>query len=1060
MDRRSWPWKKKSSDKSVSADSAAVSSASSVGNQGDEDKSKDSDYVRISKEIHTHFMKLEDQVHVLDNQSKALNEKLSTAQADLLAKDNLVNQHIKVAEEAVSGWEKAEAEALALKNQLESVTLQRLTAEDRAAHLDGALKECMKQIRLVKEESEQQLHDVIFAKTQQWENLRFELDSRIVDLEQDLLRASAENAAISRSLQERSNMLMKISDEKSQAEAEIEVLKTTIQSCEKEIGSLKYEVHIVTKEMEIRNEEKNMSVRSADVANKQHLEDVKKIAKLDAECQRLRRLVRKRLPGPAALAQMKQEVDSFGRNPGESRIRHPSGKNLGPHFGSSPDFTMESVQQYQKENEFLTARLLAMEEETKMLKEALSKRNSELQTSRTICAKTSSKLRSLETHMLVVNRQSPSKFSPETYVDGSLSQNGSNPRSLTSMSEDGIDEQESFGESWSTTLISELSHFNKEKDADKHEKPDDSHHLELLDDFLEMERLACLSAESNGDLKSPDATTDMVKAKNEFNKASAAALKDGDFLKERQSGLGQPRDLTYSSEEQSSGELSSDKNQVSLSELQSRIALIVKTQTKNLDMEKLLEDIKTILQDVQEEIPQQCVGCVIDDPNPQGDDHSSADIRETNAPGASPVHGQDASPDSKSPIGQNLKNAIAIIHNFVLSSCREAMEAQRIYSDCRQIDQKIGELSDCVNRVLRCETGCDSLIVALSTILCDMNEFKLATLGRETNGSVCVDRVALSESEVEPGKEGSSGPCALPILQATTPLRSARELEELRHEKDALRDELAKCTGKLEHANAQLLSMESQVEVLRSQLDASEKSSSLAETQLKCMTESYKSLESRARELEAEISQLREKIETLDGELQQERLRHQDDLARCKDLEEQIERNQKSSTSPVTSDADVDTKIKQDKEIAAATEKLAECQETILLLGRQLQALHPPAELGASPPPSKALQMSEDLLEALLDRSGGAGPGRRSFQLPDHADRSGGESPLNGYGYGSAAESTPIPMSPISSRRPKHRSPVPSSSSSGSSSTPEKHGRGFSRFFSKGKRDSDSLPPS
>ncbi|CAA6663192.1 unnamed protein product [Spirodela intermedia] len=1014
MDRRSWPWKKKSSDKSVSADSAAVSSASSVGNQGDEDKSKDSDYVRISKEIHTHFMKLEDQVHVLDNQLKALNEKLSTAQADLLAKDNLVNQHIKVAEEAVSGWEKAEAEALALKNQLESVTLQRLTAEDRAAHLDGALKECMKQIRLVKEESEQQLHDVIFAKTQQWENLRFELDSRIVDLEQDLLRASAENAAISRSLQERSNMLMKISDEKSQAEAEIEVLKTTIQSCEKEIGSLKYEVHIVTKEMEIRNEEKNMSVRSADVANKQHLEDVKKIAKLDAECQRLRRLVRKRLPGPAALAQMKQEVDSFGRNPGESRIRHPSGKNLGPHFGSSPDFTMESVQQYQKENEFLTARLLAMEEETKMLKEALSKRNSELQTSRTICAKTSSKLRSLETHMLVVNRQSPSKFSPETYVDGSLSQNGSNPRSLTSMSEDGIDEQESFS----------LSHFNKEKDADKHEKPDDSHHLELLDDFLEMERLACLSAESNGDLKSPDATTDTVKAKNEFNKASAAALKDGDFLKERQSGLGQPRDLTYSSEEQSSGELSSDKNQVSLSELQSRIALIVKTQTKNLDMEKLLEDIKTILQDVQEEIPQQCVGCVIDDPNPQGDDHSSADIRETNAPGASPVHGQDASPDSKSPIGQNLKNAIAIIHNFVLSSCREAMEAQRIYSDCRQIDQKIGELSDCVNRVLRCETGCDSLIVALSTIL-------------ETNGSVCVDRVALSESEVEPGKEGSSGLCALPILQATTPLRSARELEELRHEKDALRDELAKCTGKLEHANAQLLSMESQVEVLRSQLDASEKSSSLAETQLKCMTESYKSLESRARELEAEISQLREKIETLDGELQQERLRHQDDLARCKDLEEQIERNQKSSTSPVTSDADVDTKIKQDKEIAAATEKLAECQETILLLGRQLQALHPPAELGA----------------------GGAGPGRRSFQLPDHADRSGGESPLNGYGYGSAAESTPIPMSPISSRRPKHRSPVPSSSSSGSSSTPEKHGRGFSRFFSKGKRDSDSLPP-
>ncbi|KAL0438444.1 UNVERIFIED_CONTAM: Filament-like plant protein 4 [Sesamum latifolium] len=70
-------------------------------------------------------------------------------------KENLVKQHAKVAEEAVSGWEKAEAEAAALKNHLESVTLLKLTAEDRAAHLDGALKECMRQIRNLKEEHEQ-----------------------------------------------------------------------------------------------------------------------------------------------------------------------------------------------------------------------------------------------------------------------------------------------------------------------------------------------------------------------------------------------------------------------------------------------------------------------------------------------------------------------------------------------------------------------------------------------------------------------------------------------------------------------------------------------------------------------------------------------------------------------------------------------------------------------------------------------------------------------------------------------------------------------------------------
>ena len=43
-----------------------------------------------------------------------------------------------------------------------------------------------------------------------------------------------------------------------------------------------------------------MSVRSAEVANKQHLEGVNKIVKLEAECQRLRG-VRKKWPSPRTL---------------------------------------------------------------------------------------------------------------------------------------------------------------------------------------------------------------------------------------------------------------------------------------------------------------------------------------------------------------------------------------------------------------------------------------------------------------------------------------------------------------------------------------------------------------------------------------------------------------------------------------------------------------------------------------------------------------------------------------------------------------------------------------
>jgi hypothetical protein len=64
---------------------------------------------------------------------------------------------------------------------------------------------------------------------------------------------------------------------------------------EKENANLKYEVHVLNKE--IRNEEREYERKAADIAAKQHLESVKKIAKLEEECNRLRVLIRKKLPG-------------------------------------------------------------------------------------------------------------------------------------------------------------------------------------------------------------------------------------------------------------------------------------------------------------------------------------------------------------------------------------------------------------------------------------------------------------------------------------------------------------------------------------------------------------------------------------------------------------------------------------------------------------------------------------------------------------------------------------------------------------------------------------------
>ncbi|CAH1431057.1 unnamed protein product [Lactuca virosa] len=839
MDRRSWPWKKKSSDKAVvvSESVGVPSSAASQSDKVKQDSYKKPNYVQISVESYSHLTGLEDQVKSYEDQMKSyedqvksydeqvkryedqqlvyedqiknledevkeLNEQLSEAHSEMTTKENLVKQHAKVAEEAVCGWEKAEAEAATLKNHLESVTLLKLTAEDRASHLDGALKECMRQIRNLKEEHEQIIHDVVLAKTKQWDKLKLEFDTKISNLDQELMRSAADNAAISRSLQERSNMLIKMSEEKSEKEAEIERLKSDIESCEREINSLKYELHIVAKELEIRNEEKNMSVRSADVANKQHLEGVRKIAKLEAECQRLRGLVRKKLPGPAALAQMKLEVDSLGRDYGESRVKRSPVKPPSPHsphsqhsqhsqsFSSLPDFTLDSLQNYKKENEMLTERILGMEEETKMLKEALAKRNTELQASRNICAKTVSKLQSLESQVKGYSGQI---------------QNASNAPSVASFSEEGNDDEVSVTGSWATALISELTHNKKDNNNNKipesPQRSENANNLELMDDFLEMEKLA----------------TDSV----------------------------------------------------------------------------------------SKETPE------TEELNPKGINVISHD-------------------------DQELGDAISGIYNFVMTVEKEAKSVVGIEEN--GFVQKVEGFSVIYKEIEDKKVNLQDFVVSLSGVLGKADSTSDPDIPHENENSV-----PTSETTVPSWK------C------------SFEEFEELKLEKEKIFMDLEKCNENLENTKLQLSETELSLSEVKSQLTNAQKSNGLFETQLKCMAESYNSLEVRANELQNRVNVLEEKITVLDNELEEEKKNHKETEEKCKDLLEQLQRIETETTPPPV--AETDGKSNQERELAAAAEKLAECQETIFLLGKQLKGMRPPTTEFMGSPIRETSQKSQTFTE-------------------------------------------------------------------------------------------------
>lgn len=78
--------------------------------QGKKDDNKKPKYVQISVDTYSHLTGLDDQIKSYEEQVKSLeeeindlNDRLSEANSEMTNKDNLVKQHAKVAEEAVSG---------------------------------------------------------------------------------------------------------------------------------------------------------------------------------------------------------------------------------------------------------------------------------------------------------------------------------------------------------------------------------------------------------------------------------------------------------------------------------------------------------------------------------------------------------------------------------------------------------------------------------------------------------------------------------------------------------------------------------------------------------------------------------------------------------------------------------------------------------------------------------------------------------------------------------------------------------------------------------------------
>lgn len=262
---RKWLWKKKSSEKSSGGEtesSGSVSSHSERCSDEQEALKGSPNHDSQSPEVTSKAVSSGEDVN---DSLKSLTERLSAALVNVSAKEDLVKQHSKVAEEAVAGWEKAENEVASLKLQLEAAVKQNSALEDRVSHLDGALKECVRQLRQSREEQEKNIHEAVVKKTRDWEATKLKLESQITELQR---KAEANRSGVSAFVDPH--------------------LSHKLESLEKENSALKLELLSQAEELEISTIERDLSTQAAETASKQHLESIKKVAKLEAECRRLK----------------------------------------------------------------------------------------------------------------------------------------------------------------------------------------------------------------------------------------------------------------------------------------------------------------------------------------------------------------------------------------------------------------------------------------------------------------------------------------------------------------------------------------------------------------------------------------------------------------------------------------------------------------------------------------------------------------------------------------------------------------------------------------------------
>ncbi|XP_065871752.1 filament-like plant protein 7 [Euphorbia lathyris] len=819
MDNKSWLWRKKSSEKTIVAT----------------DK-----FGIFVKGIDQEIQKLPMAKEVGSLKSvRSLNEKLASVLLDSHGKDD--KQESLAPEDDIAGQDKKE-DVVCLKEELDESTKQDIDANAKLIHPDVAMKHS-------KESNE-------FEKT------RKRLEEKLMETSKRVADLAIENANLNKVLVFKEAVVEELHTRSSQTSAELKALMGRLDSIEKENAFLKYEFYMLEKELEVRSEELEYTRRSADASHRQQLESVRKLAMLESECQRLRVLIRKKLPGPAGLMP--------GREPIESRRKPNPVRDLvlrDATLDRSPEVSVKNI-------DFLIEQLRGMEEENRTLKGILSKKNAELQSSRVMYSKNASRLSQAEVQKstnLAKRSPVPAELYPIAGFDTCSDDGGSSSGS------------------WANALMSELEHFQDVKSKSPSDcKVSD---ISLMDDFAEMERLAIVSGGSD------------------CSSAGKELVPVNDIAGEK-----------------------------SLDWLQQVLNAILKQQrvTKQ-SLSELLEDIKIAL------------GYV----NHAHDNSAKATSRQ----------------ESLSNLNTSICKIVKLIEEINASNSRTDNVSKREESSpdyfFRVLRWKSSELSNVLQQFVR---TCNDMLNGKAALECFVEEVaftlnwimsnsvapKDATSTRGTEAGLLhyprleVDAFLVFREQFEINASSCNDKirvhttCRESNLQEENK-RLLDELKNMESERKVAGVRLRSATDKIENLMVQLQESKQSIENLQLELETTKASNGMIEDEMENQKSINEDLDTQLTVAKAKLNEVLQKFSSLEVEFEEKNNCCEELEVTCLELQLQLESVARKDS--VNYNINEGAQTQNGSEITAASLKLAECQETIFNLGKQLKALATPREV-------------------------------------------------------------------------------------------------------------------